>query len=578
MGLIFNLSLRNLLRQKRRNMLLGIGISFGMMILVIANSFSHGMVDVLIKDVVSHAFGHLVVEGRVGNSSYAMMFRDKARIEKIIKETIPAKEIVTVDESLGAFGRAIGNGEADNIVVVGVSVKSDHDKKAFFKNFFTLVDGNFDEYFSKNIEYPAIISVDKAKSLNVKVHDVIKVRIPMVTGQMQAAQLTVIAIANANNTFMNLIAFVDGDRVKKLVGYKPWESANLQITLKNPKQTAKLYADLLHKKLQPEVLSIVGKVDHQECQIFAFKNGDASKKVINQSIRIMAGDPKKAFDKEGVMVSKQLAGKLNLGVGSEFSYDYLTKFRGPYQEKFKVDAIYDSSTKLGNDVILMNGERIFDTYDKFLPKQRNPEYFEKDDAIYPALATEWKLFDRSKDSQGLQKKYKEDRKIRTKQSKIDVVTMYEGADFILKLESALNMITLIAVLILFFIILIGVINTLRMTVRERTREIGTVRAIGMQKNDVRNMFIIETLQLTAISCFAGIILGVIVMSILGAITFNSSSALSMILKDKHLNFMMDPLSILFNFLLIMFISGVTAYFPARRAAKLSAVEALRHYE
>jgi putative ABC transport system permease protein len=162
--------------------------------------------------------------------------------------------------------------------------------------------------------------------------------------------------------------------------------------------------------------------------------------------------------------------------------------------------------------------------------------------------------------------------------KFDVVTMYEGASDILKLEGVLNLITIIAVLVLFFIILIGVINTLRMTIRERTREIGTIRAIGMQKNDVRNSFILETLLLTAFSCIAGIILGIIVMQILGAIQFNVDSVLSMILKDKHLYFKLDPLSILGNFVLIMAISGVTAYFPARRAAKMSAVEALRHYE
>jgi ABC-type antimicrobial peptide transport system permease subunit len=52
----------------------------------------------------------------------------------------------------------------------------------------------------------------------------------------------------------------------------------------------------------------------------------------------------------------------------------------------------------------------------------------------------------------------------------------------------------------------------------------------------------------------------------------------MILKEKHLYFKLSFGSILSNFILIMAISGLTAYFPARRAAKLSAVEALRHYE
>jgi ABC-type antimicrobial peptide transport system permease subunit len=52
----------------------------------------------------------------------------------------------------------------------------------------------------------------------------------------------------------------------------------------------------------------------------------------------------------------------------------------------------------------------------------------------------------------------------------------------------------------------------------------------------------------------------------------------MILKDQHLVFKMNPVSLFSNFLLIMLIAAATAYFPARSAARLSAVEALRHYE
>ena len=63
MNIIFKVSLRNLLRQKRRNFFLGIGIAFGMSILVIASSFSQGLVDVLIKDLISSVTGHVQING-----------------------------------------------------------------------------------------------------------------------------------------------------------------------------------------------------------------------------------------------------------------------------------------------------------------------------------------------------------------------------------------------------------------------------------------------------------------------------------------------------------------------------------
>lgn len=580
MNLIFNLSLRNLLRQKKRNLMLGIGIAFGMMILVVANSFSHGMTEVLIKDIVTNAFGHLVVDCKTTNSDFAFpLIRDKARIKNIIQTTIKKEDLISCDESLGAFGRIVGNGETDNMMIVGINIDTAKEREDLFKNYFSLKAGNFDNFFSRTIEYPVIISESKAKSLNVKVNDVIRARFSMVTGQLQAAKFTVIAIANGNNTFMDVVLFMEASRFKKLLGYKPWEAAGFQLTLNDPKRTAPLYAEAIHRKLTPNLLTISGQIGNEPCEVFAFRNTSAAKRSLEKQIRITQGDPQKALAKKGVLISEDLAQKLQIKPGDELMFSYDTKFRGNYTEKFKIEALYQSQTKLGTRTLLMNEERIYDTFNRYLPAKTNLKLIPKSDSLARnILATEWKLFERSKDNEALRKKYKNERKIKSTQPKFDVITMYEGASEIMKLEGILNLITLIAVIVLFFIILIGVINTLRMTIRERTREIGTVRAIGMQKNDVRNMFIMETLLLTVISCLAGTILGIVIMLILGAIPFDVKNALSIILKNKHLFFKINPFSLASNFVLILAIAAATSYFPARRAAKLSAVEALRHYE
>ena len=151
MGLVFLLSYRNLLRQKRRNFFLGIGIGFGMMILVVANAFSHGMVEVLLNDIVANAFGHLVIQGNQGHSFFSMI-SDKERILAIVQDTIKTDELLYINENLGMFGRAVGNGEADNIMVAGVTVKDQLVREEFFNNFFTLVTGNFEDYFSTEIK------------------------------------------------------------------------------------------------------------------------------------------------------------------------------------------------------------------------------------------------------------------------------------------------------------------------------------------------------------------------------------------------------------------------------------------
>jgi putative ABC transport system permease protein len=554
-----------------------------MMILVIANSFAHGMVDVLINDVVATAFGHLVVQGQQGNNSYQII-RDRERIIRVLNENIKQTDMGYIIETMTAMARAVGNGESDNVVIVG-SIPFDEKnevafcKKTYFSGLLNLVAGNFDDFFNDKIEYPVIISESKAKSLKVKVHDVIRVRVQMITGQIEAANFTVIAIANTNNTYMDIVTLMEGKRLKKLLGYKPWEAfGRVKISLKNPLQTANHYASVIYPKLQPQLLSIVGNIAAQECQALAFKNDDGSKEVLASKIRIIQGSKAKAFTKDGVMVSSRLAQKLNLHAGSEFIFQYPTKFRGLYQEKFQLAAIYQTGTKLGDNIILVNEERIHDIFNRYLPKTSDWSYIAKTDPLYPVMATEWKLLPRAKDEDSLMKLYNDERQIKTDQEKINVVTMYEGASGILKMEGVLNLLTIIAVLVLLFIILIGVVNTLRMTVKERTREIGTVRAIGMQKRDIRNEFMLETLLLTAISCVVGIVAGIIVMQILGAIPFNVNNNLSMILRNKHMVFQFDFVNIIAYSIFIVIITGVTAYFPARRAANLSAVEALRHYE
>ncbi len=578
MGLIFNLSMRNLLRQKRRNLFLGIGIAFGMMILVVANSFSHGLVSVLINDVVSQVYGHIAIRENIGNSFYPYN-PDRLELERVIKETIPKDELVRMNESLGMMGRAIGNGETDNVVIAGASIENTpEERKKFFEDFLTLVDGNFDNYFSKEIEYPVVISKDKAETLKVKVNDTIRVRIPMVTGQVQAAKLTVIAVATSTNTFMNMVMFMDGDRVKKLLGYKSWEAAGYQIVLKNPKETAKKYADLIHQKLQPETLSIVGKINNEAVKLYAYQNNQKAKQNLLQQLQLTSGDPATALNKEGVLLPQGLAAKLQLKVGDELTYGYQTKYQGNYQEKLKLTGIYEAQGRLSQNLILLNEERAYSFYNKHLPKEIDSKFITAEKALTAVFAKERRVLPRTNDSQSMRKQMKLEARNKTKQLKVTVGTMYEGASQILQLEDALKMITGIAVLILFVIILVGVVNTLRMTIKERTREIGTVRAIGMQKGAVRNMFIMETVLLTFFACIAGIILGVITTALLSLIEFNTTSALGIILKSRHLFFKINYLDLLWNFCLIIGIAAVTAYFPARHAAKLSAVDALRHYE
>ena len=109
---------------------------------------------------------------------------------------------------------------------------------------------------------------------------------------------------------------------------------------------------------------------------------------------------------------------------------------------------------------------------------------------------------------------------------------------------------------------IGIMNIMLVSVTERTREIGTRLAIGALEREVLLQFLVEAIVLSAFGGVIGILLA------LGA-----SSLLSSLMK---LPFAFDPTINLLAFCVSAFIGVVFGFMPARRAARLDPIEALRH--
>lgn len=109
---------------------------------------------------------------------------------------------------------------------------------------------------------------------------------------------------------------------------------------------------------------------------------------------------------------------------------------------------------------------------------------------------------------------------------------------------------------------IGIMNVMLVSVTERTREIGIRLAIGAREHDVLLQFLIEAI---AISAFGGVI-GI-------AIGLAGSAGASAIFK---LPFVFQPGIVVIAVLFSAAVGVAFGYFPARRAARLDPIEALRH--
>jgi len=112
------LSARNLLRQKRRNAMLGVAIGFGMMILVMADSFASGLSDTLLNRVIVYMTGHLEVAMMEKSKAELRVIRDKDRFLKIIRDNLD--DVKEIYEAIDVYTRVIGNGKSDNSIVIGV--------------------------------------------------------------------------------------------------------------------------------------------------------------------------------------------------------------------------------------------------------------------------------------------------------------------------------------------------------------------------------------------------------------------------------------------------------------------------
>jgi ABC-type antimicrobial peptide transport system permease subunit len=131
------------------------------------------------------------------------------------------------------------------------------------------------------------------------------------------------------------------------------------------------------------------------------------------------------------------------------------------------------------------------------------------------------------------------------------------------LNSVLNILYVLlalSVLVSFF----GIVNTLVLTVFERTREIGMLRAIGMTRRQVRRMVRHESVITALIGAGIGIVLGLILAGLL-------------IAKVDFIEFAFPIVQVIIFGVAAVIVGIVAAIFPARRAARLNPLEAL-HYE
>ena len=130
------------------------------------------------------------------------------------------------------------------------------------------------------------------------------------------------------------------------------------------------------------------------------------------------------------------------------------------------------------------------------------------------------------------------------------------------LKSVLNILYVLLALSV-FVSFFGIINTLVLTVFERTRELGMLRAIGMTRRQVRRMVRHESVITALIGGALGLLLGIVLGGLLVA-------------RLDFIAFSLPVVQLIVFAIAAIVVGIVAAVFPARRAAKLNPLEALQY--
>ncbi|HYV49918.1 MAG TPA: FtsX-like permease family protein, partial [Myxococcaceae bacterium] len=160
--------------------------------------------------------------------------------------------------------------------------------------------------------------------------------------------------------------------------------------------------------------------------------------------------------------------------------------------------------------------------------------------------------------------------------KLDVTNWEEELSFLQWMLAAINILSVVLIALLLVTVSIGLMNVLWIAIRERTREIGTLRAIGMQRGRVMAMFVTEAAVLSVSGVVLGTALALTLQAGLNAAHLHVPLFMQFVLMRETLIFTPDPVAILQGAVIIVLTTLFVSLFPSFRAARLQPVTAMHH--
>ena len=182
------------------------------------------------------------------------------------------------------------------------------------------------------------------------------------------------------------------------------------------------------------------------------------------------------------------------------------------------------------------------------------------------------LLDDEKQTEAMRKHLQE--KLQAAGFDMEIRTWQELSDFYNQVHNMFDMIFGFIFSIVLTVVVMSVANSMGMTVVERTREIGTLRAVGLRRAGVVKLFTAESLMLTLLGCLSGLFITLAVrfginVAHISYTPPNSASPVPLLVD-------LDLSHGIFTLILMVAVGTLAAYLPARRASKQAIIDALGH--
>ena len=258
-----------------------------------------------------------------------------------------------------------------------------------------------------------------------------------------------------------------------------------------------------------------------------------------------------------IVIGKKLGTKLNAKIGSKIVLT-LQNMEGELSYGlFRVVGIYKTS----------NG--IFDEMNAFVERGKLAELT----GIDPGMSTEIAVL---LDNSGFTDQVTSE--IKAMFPDLSVLPWKELQPVLLALQSMMDQFGFLLLIVILIAMAFGIINTMMMAILERTRELGMLMAVGMNRRRIFVMIMLETLFLTLVGAFVGVAISAVTIHFTGKNGLDFSSWAGGFESFGYSAFIYPSLYFSFYIgltFLVIATGIVSSIFPARKALKLNPSEAIR---